>query len=222
MGRTCARQTLPKWGERGIKDPKGALRFWGVKFNGIMTVFVRGQTFNWFTGQKAQPEPLLHSLSQLQVCTLHTPSGKENHFELMLTERHYFWQMTDILLFRRVSKRLQHIIISSEHSVPNEALSSFSIKGIYCSSWVKLSFSLFSCTVSGPALLSVVALSGSISWRVKVTPVWLGWLTSVRSWALWHKRCDRQADKLAECFWVGSQNGGVRSTGELEVQIDNV
>lgn len=55
-----------------------------------MTVFVRGQTFNWFTGQKAQPEPLLRSLSRLQVCTLHTSSGKENHSELMLTERHYF------------------------------------------------------------------------------------------------------------------------------------
>lgn len=163
---------------KGIKKktPRGTLRFWGVKFNGIVIVFVGGQTFNWFIGQKAQPEPLLHSLSQLKLSTLHTPSGQKNHFEqLSLTEGHYFWQMTDIWLFQRVNERLPHIIISSEHTVPNEPLLSFPIKGIYFSSWVKLSFSPFSCIWAISPLwccfiwLRSVLLSG----RVKVTSVWL-------------------------------------------------
>lgn len=49
-----------------------------MKFNGIVIVFVKGQIFNWFTGQKAQPEPLLHSLSQLKLSTLETLSGRKN------------------------------------------------------------------------------------------------------------------------------------------------
>lgn len=58
-----------------------------MKFNGIVIVFVGGQTFNWFIGQKAQPEPLLRSLSQLKLSTVHTPSGQKKHFEqLSLTE----------------------------------------------------------------------------------------------------------------------------------------
>lgn len=47
-----------------------------MKFNGIVIAFVGGQIFNGFTGQKAQPEPLLHSLSQLEVPTLDSPSGR--------------------------------------------------------------------------------------------------------------------------------------------------
>lgn len=67
-----------------------------MKFNGIVIAFVGGQIFNGFTGQKAQPEPLLHSLSQLEVPTLDSPSGqtkktKKNRFkQLSLTEDHYF------------------------------------------------------------------------------------------------------------------------------------
>lgn len=91
------------------KDPRGTLRFWGVKFNGIMIVFVGGQIFNWFTGQKAQPEPLLHSLSQLKLSTLDKPSGQKtskNHSQqLSLTEGHYFWQMTDIFALSKVGRK---------------------------------------------------------------------------------------------------------------------
>lgn len=170
---TCARQTLPGWEwRRRIKDPRGTLRFWGVKFNGIMIVFVGGQIFNWFMGQKAQPEPLLHSLSQLKLSTLDKPSGQKtpkNHFQqLGLTEGHYFWQMTDILLFQRLGERLPHIIflISSAHTVPNSPFSSPPIKRIYCSSWGKLSFSLFSC-IWAISPLSDYALAG---WDQRYSP----------------------------------------------------
>lgn len=57
------------------KRPKW--RFWRVKFNGIMIAFVGHRVFNCFIRQKAQPEPLLHSLSQLKLSIVDTPSGQK-------------------------------------------------------------------------------------------------------------------------------------------------
>lgn len=160
------------------KNPRGTLRFWGVKFNGIAIVFVWGQTFNWFIGQKAQPEPLLHSLSQLKLSTLYTPSGLKTILSSSVIQSHYFWQMTDIWVFQRVSERLPRIIISSEHTVPNEPLSSFPVEGIYCSRWIKLSFSPFSCiwAISPLWYCCIWLRSVLLSGRVKVTSVWLSGL----------------------------------------------
>ncbi len=144
---TCVKlvkKPLPRWDlRRRIKDPRGTVGFWGVKFNRIMIVFVGGQIFLLVYGTKSTTRALLHSLSQLKLSILDTPSGQKNPQEPLLAAQSYkgslLRQMTDILLFQRLGERLPHIIflISSAHTVPNEPFSSLPIKRIYCSSWVE-------------------------------------------------------------------------------------
>lgn len=81
----------------------------GVKFN--VRVFVNSQTFNRFTGQKAQEE-LLWQLRQLKLSTLHTHHRGRNTTVgslgslLHTNDRH--------IAFQRVNKRLPQIIVASE------------------------------------------------------------------------------------------------------------
>lgn len=215
---------LSGWEQRrGIKDPRDTLRFGGVKFNGIVIAFVGGQIFNGFTGQKAQPEPLLHSLSQLEVPTLDSPSGRpkkrkkeraENRFkQLSLTEDHYFWQMTDILLFQRLGEWVSHIIlfILSEHTVPNKLFSSPPIKGIYYSSWVEFFPSLLLCQENYPPPLITLPISWLRSvllcGRVKVTSVWLTGRQPSAPRALWNAQTTKRLTEKTEYCWIDRETG---------------
>lgn len=105
-----------------------------MKFNGIMIAFVGGQIFNWFTGQKAQPEPLLRSLSQLKLSTTNHRQGRpkkkkkreslsaaqSSRGSLLLTNDGHF------AFSKRLGQWLAHIIflILQEPTVPNKPFSS--------------------------------------------------------------------------------------------------
>ncbi len=209
--------------KRGIKDLRGSLRFWGVNFNGIMIVFVGAQIFNWFIGTKSttratptftQPAKTLYVRYTIRV-------EKDPRTTCSSSEGHYFWQMTDILLFQRLGERLPHIIflISSEHTVPNEPFSSPPIKGIYCSSWIKRSLSPFSCVWAiSPLWLCLSCLrSVLLSRRVKVTSVWLIGRHPSAPRALRHAQTDRKIDWQSAAGYTD-----VQMNRETEVQTGRV
>lgn len=204
---TCVRPNTARMGFRGgrIKDARSTLRFWGVKFNGIMIVFVGGQIFNWFKEQKAQPKPLLHSLGQLKISTIDKTIRVEKPREPLLATQ---FQWGSLLLtndrhslFQRLGERLAHIsfLISSEHTAPNEPFSSPPIKGIYCSSWEKLSRSVSFLLHLGNLLWLCICLSSVLlSRRVKVTSAWLMGRHPSAPRALRNAPTDREADRRTD------------------------
>lgn len=214
---------LSGWEQRrGIKDPRDTLRFGGVKFNGIVIAFVGGQIFNGFTGQKAQPEPLLFTQPTRSPYIRFTirPTKKrkkeraKNRFkQLSLTEDHCFWQMTDILLFQRLGEWVSHIIlfILLEHTVPNKQFSSPPIKGIYYSSWVEFSFPLFFCVrkTTPPRITLLISWLRSVLLcrRVKVTSVWLTGQQPSAPRALWNAQTTKRLTEKTEYCWIDRETG---------------
>lgn len=163
-----------------------------------MIVFVGGQMFNWFMGQKAQSEPFLHSLSQLKVSTLDSPSGWTKTREPLLAARtysHYFWQMADTLLFQKVGRMATTCYLA--HFIGTLR----SQQTIFISPYQRdlfSSFSLFSCSwaISSLWLCFRCLRSVLLCKRVIVTSVWLIGQHPSAPLALRHAQTDRKVDRI--------------------------
>lgn len=183
---------------------------------GLWLSFVGGQTFNWLIGQKAQPQPLLHSLSQLKRSTVYTPSGQEETLWCLTVITFDKWQT--FCFFRRVSERLTRIIISSERRSQWAAfIFSYQRGFVVLAGWN--SGSVLSL-VSGRSLLSDAASS---AWdhcyspgKIKVTSVWLsGRRPSFPRGRLRHTLTERLTDRQAE--WLPGKQTYRETEGQTGV-----